>query len=168
MASGCDQHVWPVDVVSGWWIDLIISSLLFFAYILQPLYYFLYIQYWCIFYSCYLAFNKKMISCKKLKSHYHSFSNCLSYEMCIAPSPVTGFQAFYPVIVWEPPADSGVITNYEVTFSRGGQSNTYTSVLPHYVIQSSDVPGISGSFTVQVSMDVIMSISKTLNSLCNT
>ena len=106
-----------------------------------------------------------MISCKKLKSHYHSFFNCFSYEMCIAPSPVTGFQAFYPVIVWEPPAESGVITNYEVTFSRGGQSNTVNSTLPNYVIQSSNVPGTSGSFTVQVSMDVIMAISKMVNSL---
>ena len=68
----------------------------------------------------------------------------------IAPSPVTGFQVFYPAIVWEPPADSGVITDYTVTFSRGGQSKTVVSVLPHYVIQSSTVPGKSGRFTVQV------------------
>ena len=72
----------------------------------------------------------------------------------IAPSPVTGFRVFYPVIVWEPPADSGMITNYEVTFSRGGQSNTLTSVLPYFVIQSGNVPGESGNFTMQVSMDV--------------
>ena len=109
-----------------------------------------------------------MISCKKLKSHYHFFSNCLSFEMCIVPSPVMKFQAFYPVIIWEPPTGSGVITNYKVTFSRGGQSNIVTRTLPNYVIQSSNVPGTSGSFTVQVSMDVIMAISKTLNSLCNT
>ena len=61
---------------------------------------------------------------------------------------------FYPVVLWEPPADSGMISNYEVTFSRGEQSNTLTSVLPHFVIQSGNVPGDSGNFTVQVSMDV--------------
>ena len=70
--------------------------------------------------------------------------------MFIAPSPVTGFIVLYPTILWEPPADSGVIINYEVTFSRGGQSNTLTSVLPHFAIQSGNVPGESGMFTVQV------------------
>ena len=60
------------------------------------------------------------------------------------------------MIVWEPPADSGMITSYEVTFSRGGQSKSLTSVLPHFVIQSGNVPGESGNFTVQVSMDVII------------
>ena len=69
----------------------------------------------------------------------------------IGPGVVTGVQDVYPAVLWGPPVEpNGVITSYQLTFTRGGQRRTVTTTLPHYVIRSQDVPGSSGRFTVEV------------------
>ena len=84
----------------------------------------------------------------------HIQSVCVAFSLYFssAPGPVTGLQAFYPVLVWQEPAEpSGVVLDYQLTFTRGGQSRTRSTTLPHYVIdESHDVPGNSGSFNVEV------------------
>ena len=68
------------------------------------------------------------------------------------PGSVTQLQVFYPVIVWQEPAEpNGVVLDYQLNFTRGGQSRTRSTTLPYYVIdESRDVPGNSGNFTVEV------------------
>jgi len=68
-----------------------------------------------------------------------------------APPRVTGVRVFdSQAVLWEPP--NGIITSYELTLTRGQNTNTVTTTLPYYVIQSQDIPNGSGSFTVQVTI----------------
>ena len=59
----------------------------------------------------------------------------------------------YPFVVWSPPTNTEV-ASYDLIFRRTGQSRTRTSTAPHYVISGSDIPGTSGSFTVEVECSV--------------
>ena len=80
------------------------------------------------------------------------------YSLCsfaILPGPgiVIGVQGTYPYVVWNPPQQpNGVITGYRLTFTRSGTSRTVTTSNDEtfYVIQSTDIPWTSGSFTVMV------------------
>ena len=75
-----------------------------------------------------------------------------SLSFSSAPGPVTDLQAYYPVIVWQPPAEpNGVVLDYQLTFTRGGQSRTRSTTLPYYVMdESRDIPGSSGILNVEV------------------
>ena len=56
--------------------------------------------------------------------------------------------------MWNPPQQpNGVITGYRLTFTRSGTSHTVTTSDDEtfHVIESTDIPWISGSFTVTVN-----------------
>ena len=81
---------------------------------------------------------------------------CLIFQPPV-PGIVTGVQGIYPYVVWNPPQQpNGVITGYRLTFTRSGTSRTVTTSNDQtfYVIQSTDIPWTSGSFTVKVIKDV--------------
>ena len=59
----------------------------------------------------------------------------------------------YPFVVWSPPTNTEV-ASYDLIFTRAGASRTGTSTVPYYVISDSDIPGTSGSFTVEVECSV--------------
>ena len=70
------------------------------------------------------------------------------------PSAPTEVQGAYPFVVWNPPQQpNGVITGYRLTFARSGTSHNVTTNDDEtfYVIQSTDIPWTSGSFTVTVN-----------------
>ena len=69
------------------------------------------------------------------------------------PGIVTGILEIYPYVVWNPPQQpNGVIIGYALNFTRSGMSYIVltSSNQTFYIIQSTDVPGTSGSFTVTV------------------
>ena len=66
-----------------------------------------------------------------------------------------GILSSYPIIVWNPPKQpNGDITNYRLIFRRGGSRNIIdtNNDQTYYVIESGDVPGTSGDFTVTVNI----------------
>ena len=68
-----------------------------------------------------------------------------------APERVTGVRVFdNQAVLWELP--NGKVTSYQLTFTRGQDINRVTTTLPYHVILSQDIPGSSGSFTVQVTI----------------
>ena len=71
------------------------------------------------------------------------------------PGVCTGLQGRYPYVVWNPPEEpNGVITGYRLRFTRSSTTRTITTNndQTYYVIQSSDIPWTSGSFSVTVSI----------------
>ena len=75
------------------------------------------------------------------------------FFVCTAPGRVTGVQASYPYVVWNPPEQpNGVITGYRLTFTRGSSRTVTTNTdIPHYRITSANIPGTSGPLSVTVS-----------------
>ena len=87
-----------------------------------------------------------------LTPHIKCICNCVDiiHSFRTAPPRVTGVRVFDgQAVLWEPP--NGIVTSYELTVTRGQDTNTVTTTLPYYVIQSQDVPDGSGSFTVKVT-----------------
>ena len=83
------------------------------------------------------------------------------------PGIVTGVQGIYPYVVWNPPQQpNGVITGYRLTFTRSGTSRTVTTSNDQtfYVIQSTDIPWTSGSFTVTV-INIYIHVTKIVYSI---
>ena len=71
------------------------------------------------------------------------------------PGVCTGLQGRHPYVVWNPPEEpNGVITGYRLRFTRSSTTRTVTTNndQTYYVIQSSDIPWTSGSFSVTVSI----------------
>ena len=65
----------------------------------------------------------------------------------------------YPVILWQPPdKPNGVIVDYELTFSRNGQTKTATTNgdQTYFIIKKDTIPGSSGPFVVEVSITEIV------------
>ena len=78
------------------------------------------------------------------------------YPLFTVPGVVcTGLQGRYPYVVWNPPEEpNGVITGYTLRFTRSSTTRTVTTNndQTYYVIQSGDIPGTSGFFSVTVSI----------------
>ena len=76
------------------------------------------------------------------------------------PSAPTGVRGIYPYVVWNPPQQpNGVITGYRLTFTRSGTSHGVTTSNDDtfFVIESTDIPFTSGSFTVMVNnIDILV------------
>ena len=80
----------------------------------------------------------------------------VSYQLSFlsVPSVVIGVQGAYPYVVWNPPEEpNGIITNYSLTFTCCGLTNTITTIndWPFYVVQPSDCPCSSESINITVS-----------------
>ena len=84
----------------------------------------------------------------------------ISFLPTTAPGEVTGVQGTYPYVVWNPPEQpNGVITGYRLTFTRSGTSRSITTDNDQtfYIIQSSDIPWTSESFSISVSEWIVNS-----------
>ena len=69
------------------------------------------------------------------------------------PGPVKDLSNVYPVILWQPPdKPNGVIVDYELNFTRNGQTNNFTTDgdQTYFIIMKDTIPGSSGPFVVEV------------------
>ena len=64
-------------------------------------------------------------------------------------------QSHCKVILWQTPSEpNGVIINYQLNFTRSGETKIVSTegTQTHFIVEEDSLPGVSGPFTVEVSV----------------